>query len=234
MITRILGFAALIALGATVVLGIGITPPDVVQGELVRLIYLHPPISWTMYLAFAVTALASALYLWPATRSRLWDLIAGASAEIGVVFCTLSLVTGSIWGRPTWGVWWTWDARLTSTALLLALFLGYLALRRIPGDIGMRSRRSAIAGLIAFADVPVVHMSVKWWRTLHQSPTVLRPDPQIHGSQAWTMLLGFTAMTLVYAWLLAHRFRVEKMEEALEDSGLDAALAERRAEATAR
>ncbi|HUQ40325.1 MAG TPA: cytochrome c biogenesis protein CcsA [Acidimicrobiales bacterium] len=231
--SRALGVVAAGAVALTVVLGLFVTPPDVVQGELVRLIYLHPPIAWVMYVAFAVTALASALYLLPNTRSRMWDLVAGASAEIGVVFCALALATGSIWGRPTWGVWWTWDARLTTTALLLALFLGYLALRRVPADIATRSKRSAVAALVAFADVPLVHMSVKWWRTLHQEPTVLRPDPQIHGSQAWTMLLGFLAMTLLYAWLLVHRFRVEQLEEQLEVEGLDRALADRHAEVPA-
>jgi heme exporter protein C len=226
----LLGVAAVGMLLCTALLGLGITPPDVVQGDLVRLIYLHPPLAWVMYVAFGVTALASALYLWPRTRDARWDAAAGASGEIGVVFCALTLATGSIWGRPTWGVWWTWDARLTTTALLLALFVGYLALRRVPAEAGLRARRSAIAALVAFADVPIVHLSVKWWRTLHQQPTLLRPDPQIHGSQAWTMLLGFLGMTLLYGWLLAHRMRVERLEAELEARVLDTALAERRAE----
>lgn len=227
----VLGVAAVGMLVGTVLLGLGITPPDVVQGDLVRLIYIHPPVAWVTYVAFGVTAAASALYLWPRTRHARWDAIAGASGEIGVVFCALALATGSIWGRPTWGVWWTWDARLTTTALLLGLFVGYLALRRVPADAGVRARRSAIAALIAFADVPIVHLSVKWWRTLHQQPTLLRPDPQIHGSQAWTMVLAFVGMTLLYAWLLGHRVRVEKLEAELDRRVLDTALAERRAEA---
>ena len=231
MLVALLGVAAIGALTGTVILGLGLTPPDQVQGELVRLIYIHPAIAWTTYLAFAVTALTSALYLWRRTRHARWDMVAGASAEVGVVFCALALITGSIWGRPTWGVWWTWDARLTSTALLLALFAGYLALRRVQVDPGVRARRAAVAALIAFADVPVVHFSVKWWRTLHQQPTIVRPDPQIHGSQAWTMLLGFLAMTLVYGWLLAHRVRVASLESELEALSLDTALGDRRAEA---
>jgi heme exporter protein C len=231
--TRALGIAALATVAATVYLGLWVTPPDVVQGDLARLIYVHPPVAWVAYLAFAVTALASVLYLWPRTRSLAWDRLAGASAEVGVVFTALTLVTGSIWGRPTWGVWWTWDARLTTTALLLVLYLGYLALRRVAGQPETRAKRSAIAALVAVVDVPIVHLSVVWWRTLHQSATVLTPSlqPTVHGSMAWTMLLGFCAFTLVYAWFLVHRYRLETLEERLETEGLSLALAERRAEA---
>ncbi len=232
--TRLLGLSALSAVVLTVVMGLWLTPPDVVQGGLVRLIYLHPPVAWVAYVAFAVTAVASLLYLWPRTRARRWDCLAGASAEIAVVFTALTLATGSIWGRPTWGVWWTWDARLTTTALLLVLFLGYLALRRVPGDTEVRARRSAIAALVAAVDVPIVHMSVIWWRTLHQPPTVLNSalNPSIHGSMAWTLLLAFCAFTLVYLWLLVHRYRAQSLEAEIDDHGLELALEERRAEGT--
>jgi heme exporter protein C len=229
--TRVLGALALTSLAITVALGLFVTDPDVVQGDVVRLVYIHPASAWTAYLAFGITAIASALYLWPRTRSRMWDLLAGASAEVGVVFIAITLVVGSIWGRATWGVWWTWDARLTTTALLLALFMGYLALRRVPASVEVRSKRAGVAALIAAVDVPIVHMSVEWWRTLHQGRTLLRPDPQIHGLQLWTMLLGFVAFTLLYAWLVLHRFRVELLEEKLDDVGLARAIEERRAEA---
>ena len=138
---RALGAAALVSMAVTVWLGLWVTPPDKVQGQLVRLVYIHPPIAWVaLYLAFGTAALASVLWLWPRTRSRFWDNLAAASMEVGTVFTALTLVTGSIWGRPTWGVWWAWDARLTSTALLLVLQLGYLALRRVPGDADSRAR----------------------------------------------------------------------------------------------
>src|SRR5207244_3228646 len=101
---------------------------------------------------------------WKRTRSRFWDLVAGASAEIGVLFIALTLVVGATWGRTTWGVWWTWDARLTATALLLVLYIGYLALRRVPADPDVRARRAAVAALAAFVDVPIVHFAVSWWR----------------------------------------------------------------------
>lgn len=236
--TRVLGAVTLAGLALTTVMALWVTPPDVVQGDAVRLLYLHVPTAWTaMYLSFGVTSLASVLYLWRRTRSRFWDLVAGASAEVGVVFIGLTLVVGSIWGRITWGVWWTWDARLTSTAVLLVLYLGYLALRRVPADVEVRSRRSAIAALVAFVDVPIVHLSVEWWRTLHQPATLLDErrilDPQIHGSMAWTLFIGVVAFTFLYAWLVVHRMRLAWMEERLEDQSLQQALEERRAEALA-
>jgi heme exporter protein C len=231
--TRVLGLVALATTALVIVLGLAVTPPDVVQGDLVRLIYVHPAVSTWCFVAFGVVALASLLYLWPRTRSRLWDLIAGAAAEIGVVFCALSLATGSIWGRPSWGVWWTWDARLTLTALLCALFLGYLALRRTGGAIEVRSKRSAIAGVMFAIVVPIDHYATEWWRTLHQGDTLLRTHPLIHGQQLITMLLSFVSFGLIFAWLFVHRFRLEQLEERLETEGLEQALEARRAEAVA-
>jgi heme exporter protein C len=232
--TALVGAAALVALATTVVLGLRL-PPTVEQGPYARLIAIHPPLAWAAYLAFGVCALASALWLWRRTRAAKWDRLAVASAEVGVVFCALTLVTGSIWGRPTWGVWWTWDARLTSTAILLALFAGYLALRKVSVDPETRARRSAVAALVAVADVPIVHFSVEWWRTLHQGRSLaqLTPQDDLDGSYTSVMLLGFVAMTLLYGWLVAHRARVEALEGRLEAEGLDLALEERRAEAGA-
>ena len=231
--TRVAGVLAVAGVAATVVLGLWVTPPDQVMGNLVRLLYIHPPVAWVAYLAFGVTAAASLGWLWPRTRAPFWDRLAAASAEVGVVFCALTLATGSIWGRPTWGVWWTWDARLTTTALLLALFAGYLAVRRVSAEPEVRARRSAILGLVAFADVPIVHMSVLWWRTLHQPPTVLRPDfgdPTLSTPMAWTLLIGFCSFTLLYGWLVAHRYRVAVLEARIEGEVLELALAERRSE----
>ena len=218
----VLGLGGLVG---TIALGLGTTPPDQVQGELVRMIYIHPPLAWTTYLAFGVTGLFSALYLWRGQPRH--DQIAASSAEVGVVLCTLTLMTGSLWGRPTWGVWWTWDARLTTTALLLALFAGYLALRRVVLDPATRARRAAVLALVAVADIPLVHFSVKLWRTLHQQPTLLRPDPQIAGVQAWTLLLGFASLTLVYVWLTGRRARVEALTHVAEGRALDLAMASR-------
>ncbi|MDQ1437233.1 MAG: heme exporter protein [Acidimicrobiaceae bacterium] len=232
-LTRLVGGAALITLATTVVLGLGL-PPTQEQGDYVRLIAIHPPLAWASYLSFGVTALASAAYLLPRTRARRWDHIAGASAEVGVVFTALTLITGSIWGRPTWGVWWVWDARLTLTALMLFLFLGYLALRRVGGDPDTNAKRSAIAALLAVTVVPIDHFAVQWWRTLHQRQSLtLTPKENLDGNYIAVMLLGFVAITLTYAWLTMHRFRVERAMDEAGDRSLDAAIAERRAEAGA-
>jgi heme exporter protein C len=234
-VVRALGAAAALSLAATLWLGLWVTPPDQTQHDLVRLVYVHPPIAWVaLYLAFGVAAVSSVLWLWPRTRSRFWDRLAVSAVEVGAVFTALTLVTGSIWGRPTWGVWWAWDARLTSTALLLVLLLGYLAVRRVPADPDARARRSAVVALVAVVDVPIVHFSVNWWHTLHQDATVLNANlsPTIHGSMAWTLLLGFVAFTLLFAWMLVLRYRVEVLSELLHESELDVALHERWAEGT--
>jgi heme exporter protein C len=231
--TRVLGLVALAGTIATFVLGLWVTPNDVVMGTLVRLLYIHPPVAWVAYLAFGLTALASILYLWRRTRSLFWDRLAAASAEIGVVFSGLTLVSGSIWGRPTWGVWWTWDARLTSTALLMVLYVGYLAVRRVSSEPSARARMSAIVGLVAFTDVPIVHFSVVWWHTLHQPATVLRPGlatPTVSPSMGWTLALGFVSFTLVYVWMLIQRYRIAALEDRVDEEGMDLALAERWAE----
>lgn len=230
---RVLGVVSVVSVAATVWLGLWVTPPDKFQHNLVRLVYVHPPIAWVaLYLAFGIAALSSVLWLWPRTRTAFWDRLAGASMEVGTVFTALTLATGAIWGRPTWGVWWAWDARLTSTALLLVLQLGYLALRRVPGAFDARARRCAVGAVIAAVDVPIVHFSVDWWRTLHQGATVLNANlsPTIHGAMAWTLLLGFVAFTCVFAWMLAMRYRIGVLSDRLEGADLDVALRERWAE----
>ena len=227
------GILALVGVAATAWLGLWVTPDAVgFPHGLVRLLYIHPPMAWVAFVAYGMAFLSSMLYLWPRTRHIRFDRMAGASAEVGVVFTGLTLATGSIWGRPTWGVWWTWDPLLTTTALLFVLYLGYLALRRVPGDPEVVARRSAIAALIAFVDVPVVYFSVSWWRSLHQAPTIdfTGRHLYVHGSMAWTLLLGFVSFTLAYAWLTAHRYRLAGLQDSEADEGLRYALDERRAE----
>jgi len=226
---RAIAWAALGALVVLALFGLWGAPPDAVQGDAQRLMYLHVPAAWVAYLAFGVTAVASGLWLWPRTRSMVWDRIAGASAELGVVFTALTLVLGSLWGRPVWGVWWAWDARLVTTAVLLFLYLGYLALRRVPAAPEARAKRCAIAALIAFVDVPIVHFSVTWWRTLHQEATVFDPalKAHIHGVMAFTLWFGVLALTLVYVALLDRRYRLAALEEDLDARELQQAIAER-------
>ncbi len=223
------GLVVLLSLGVTALFALVISPEDEEQGNAVRLLYLHVPSAWIAYLAFFVTAVSSILWLIPRTRRVTWDLLAGASAEVGVLFTGLTLVMGSLWGRPVWGVWWEWDARLTTTAILFFLYLGYLALRRTGATADERGKRCAIAALIAFADVPIVHFSVSWWQTLHQTGTVFNPElnAQIHGSMAFTLVFAVGAFTLLYGYLVMRRLQIAELEEGLEERELELAIAER-------
>lgn len=230
---KTIGPLAALLVAITTYLGLFATPADQDQGELVRLVYIHPAMAWvSLYVAFGMAAVCSLLYLWPRTRSATMDRLAASAVEVGVVFTVLTLITGSIWGRPTWGVWWTWDARLTSTALLAVLFLGYLALRRVPSDPEVRAKRSAVFALLAAVNVPIIHFSVIWWQTLHQGATVLNPNlsPKIHGLMAWTLLLSFIAYTLLFAWMATLRYEIELAADRDEDEALTSAIAARRAE----
>jgi heme exporter protein C len=168
------------------------------------------------------------MWLWK--KSRWWDTVAVASAEVGVVFTALTLINGALWGKATWDTYWTWDARLTSTALLFLLYLGYLTVRRLPADPAVRNQRAAWVALLAFVDVPIVYFSVDWWRSLHQEAT-LSVNTQIEGLMLFTLMLGMVVALVGYAWLLLHRFRVAWLEDQVEAVGLDVAIAERRAEA---
>jgi len=189
-------------------------PPDAVQGDLQRIMYVHVPSAWLAYLAFGVTMIASVAYL--VRRTLRWDRIAGASAEVGVVFTGLALATGSIWGKPVWGVWWTWDARLVLTAAMFFVYLAYLALRRSIDGAEARARRSAVFGIVAALQIPIVHFSVIWWRGLHQPPTILRPDkPQIDAPLLFALLMAVFAFTLVYTALLRRRIALAELEDRL-------------------
>ncbi len=223
------GATVIVALAVTAVFALWVSPPDAEQGDVVRLLYLHVPTIWIAFLAFFVTGVASALWLLPRTRRAEWDLLAGASAEVGVVFTGITLVVGAIWGRPTWGTFWVWDARLTTTAILFFLYLGYLALRRTGATADERGRRCAIAALIALADVPVVHFSVTWWQTLHQSGTVFnnRLVTGISGMMAFTLVWAVAAFTLFYVYLVMRRLALAELEEGLEARELELAIAER-------
>ena len=145
-----------------------------------------------------------------------WDRAAASSAEVGVVFLALAIATGMIWGKPVWGVWWTWDPRLTTTALMFFIYVGYLGLRRAIQDPVARAGRSAILGILAVVQIPIVHFSVTWWTALHQPPTILRPgDPQIDRPLLAALLVGIAAFAVVYIWLLVRRMDLAAAEDAL-------------------
>ncbi len=212
MSARPLDLAAIGTLATAFVAGL-VVPPDAVQGDLQRIMYVHVPSAWLAYLSFTVTLIASVAYL--RVRSLRWDRLAGASAEVGVVFTGLALATGMIWGKPVWGVWWTWDARLVLTAVMFFVYLGYLALRRSFEDPEIRAQRSAVLGIVAVLQIPIVHFSVTWWRGLHQPPTVLRPDnPQIDAPLLFALLMAVAAFTVVFAALVSRRAELTAAEDA--------------------
>jgi heme exporter protein C len=191
------------------------SPPIASQGGSARMLYIHVPTIWLAYLAFTVTFISSIAYLF--TRKLRWDLIAGSSGEIGVAFTTVAVIGGMIWGKATWNVYWTWDARLTLTAIMLFVYIGYLALRRAIPDPEARARRSAVLGIVGLVQLIPVHFSVTWWRTLHQTNTFRPRDIQMDPPIVVALLVAVAAFTVVYAALLRHRYELARLElDALE------------------
>jgi len=233
--SRWIGLTAIVLSLWTAWFALVVSPDDVNQGSSVRVMYVHVPTVWVAYVAFVLTATCSAVYLSGKGRSLAWDRVAGASAEIGVIFVAVCLVTGALWGRLTWGVYWVWDARLTTTAFLFVTYVGYLAVRRLGGSERQRARRSAVVGLLAVVQIPLVHFSVRLWDTLHQEASVAgRGDVELDGLMLFTLFLGIVTFSVIYAWLLLHRQRTMTLEDAHAGRDLEVAIAERRAEAGAR
>jgi heme exporter protein C len=225
LVTRRLGAAALVALVVALAFGLYFSDPEIEQRDAVRLMYLHLPSILLAYLGFFITMVGSIIYL--RNGSRFWDLLAGAAAEIGVVFAIFLIISGALWGKPTWGVYWQWEPRLTSTTVMFLMYVGYLALRRLDMPPEVRARRAAILGIVSFLNVIVVRYSVQWWRGLHQGQT-LGVDTQIDGLMLFSLFLSAVAFLLIGAWLLIHRFRVAWLEHQVEQLTYERALAERR------
>jgi heme exporter protein C len=228
--TRILGVLTLVGMAALLVLALVITDPDTELADSVRILYLHVPTISLAYLFMIGNAAAGIWYLW--RRSEFADLLAHACGEIGLLYLGVTLVAGALWGRATWNTYWSWDPRLTTTALLALLWIGYLAVRSVPAEPRSRGVRSAIVGIAATAMIPVVHFSAEWWKSLHQSNTLFDTlDPKIHGLQQFTVMFSFLPFLLLGAWLLMHRLRVAWLAERVDELAVDVAIAERRAEA---
>src|SRR5919201_2229564 len=189
---KLLGWLAAIALAAGLAMAFLVAPREVTQGNVQRIMYVHGPLILASCVAFGVLAVASLVYL--VRRDAAADRIAHASGEVGVLFVGLGIVTGSIWGKPTWGTWWTWDARLTSVAILFVIYQGYLLLRGTIEDRERAARFAAVLGIVAALDIPLVHFSVYWWRTLHQPGTVLKP-----GSASMDPIIGLVLLVNVVA-----------------------------------
>jgi len=181
-----------------------------------RIFYIHVPVAWVGFLAFLFVLIGSVGYLW--RRSRGWDQLAYSAAEIGVIFTTLMLMTGVLWAKPVWGVWWTWDPRLTTTLILWLIYVAYLMLRSYGpgGDKG--ARYAAVMGIAGFIDVPIVYLSIYWWRTVHPQALV---GPAARGeldSQMYTVLMVSTiTFTILFIYLLMERFSLRKSEDNIEE-----------------
>jgi heme exporter protein C len=202
-----MGVAGIVTLIASFVV-----PPDAIQEQLSRILYVHVPAAWLAYLAFGITMVGSALYLW--RKTMIWDRVAASSAEIGVLLTGLTLIVGMIWGKSTWGVWWTWDARLTLTAIMFFVYLGYLALRRSTDNLVSRARRSAILGVLAVVQIPLVHFSVIWWRGLHQTPSLVKPaSVDMDTEMVITLLVAVAMFTVMYVSMMIKRVELARLED---------------------
>ncbi|MBI2874258.1 MAG: cytochrome c biogenesis protein CcsA [Firmicutes bacterium] len=207
--TLLLGTAACLAMLAALYAALLFAPPERHMGDVQRIFYLHVNLAWTGYLAFAVTAVTSGLYL--GTGRRSWDRIARASAEVGLLLITLVILSGSLWARPVWNTWWTDDPRLTTTLILWFLYAGYLLLHGT-GEGPGGTRAAAAFGIVAFVMVPIVHMSVFWWRSLH--PLVVTPGRMaLEPRMVTALLVAAPAFALLYAWLLWQRVRLLRLED---------------------
>lgn len=185
-------------------------PPDAIQGEAQRIFYFHVPLAWLAMLAFGVLAVASILYLWK--KDERWDWLARASAELGAIFTTFALITGSLWGRPIWGAWWIWDARLTTTLILWFLYIGYIMLRNYMGRTPASARAAAVLGIVGVIDVPIIYESVNWWRTIHPTAQVGIPSAALPPAVVLTLMLALVSFTLLYSFLMVQLYQLQRLQ----------------------
>lgn len=184
-------------------------PTDAIQGQPQRIFYFHVPMAWIAMLACGVLAVSSIVYLWK--QDERWDYAARASAELGAVFTTLTLISGSLWGRPVWGTWWTWDPKLTATLVLWFIYIGYLMLRSYMGRTPASARSAAVLGIVSFIDVPIIYEAVNWWRGLHPTAQVGVPGalpPEV----VLTLMISLTTFTLLFSFLMVQLYNLEKMQ----------------------
>ena len=203
-----------IAMLALIVGALAAAPREAIEGEVQRIFYIHVPAAIASYLAYFVVFVASLVVLW--RRDMRADAIARGAATVGVLFTALVLATGAIWGRPVWGAWWAWDARLTTTLILLLIYSGYLLARSLADDADEQAARyAAVFAVIGFIDIPIINMSVRWWRTLHPQPMVLQmPGEQpLPGSMLLVLAIGMVAVLLLTVWLIVLRAEAERLAQ---------------------
>jgi heme exporter protein C len=213
----VLPVLTLLAVGTAIFMVFVYVPTDRLQGVVQRIFYFHVPLAMMTFLAFGLVAVASIFFLW--RGSRFWDRLAQSSAEVGMVFCTLVLVTGPIWARPIWGTWWTWDARLTTTLILWLIYAAYLMLRTMSGTGDEGARYAAVLGIVGAIDIPIINRSVYWWRTIHPAVLITRQggsglgDPRMQA----TFGVSMVAFLLLFLWLLWVRNESARLRDAVED-----------------
>ncbi len=210
------GLLALTALGMMLTIWAAFiyAPTELVEGPVQRIFYVHVPLAWDSYLTFFFTLVGSVLYLW--RRDGRWDAFARVNAEIGVVFTTLVLISGSLWGRVSWGAYWAWDPRLTTSLLMWFIYVGYLALRSYTGRTAQGARAAAVVGILGFVVTPINYLSVTWWRTLHPSPVLpLGGTPQLPAAMIVALMISLVTFTLLYALLAIEGYKLERAQAAV-------------------
>src|SRR6266702_4475021 len=216
MATRVLGWSSLILLAATAYAIFFIAGPISGEGDAGRIVYFHVPMALVAFVAFFVVFGASIAYL--RTHNERWDHLGRASAEVGLVFTTLVLITGAIWGFPIWGTWWSWDPKLTTTLILWFMYVAYLMVRSY-AEPPRGPRFAAIVGIVAFFDVPIVYLSSYWWRTLHPPPAIgPLAEQQPSSSIVWILMLSLVAFTVFFAFLVRVRAEIEDAESSYASS----------------
>ncbi len=210
----------LLGLATVYVLAQGFTPVEVRQGAAQKIFYIHAPAAWAAMMAFVLVGLSSIIYLW--LKDPRVDLFAEASAEVGLVFSLVMLTTGPLWGKPIWGTWWTWDARLTFTLFLFFLFIGYRALRGAIAEPAERARFSAVVGILGMLLVPFVHISVYLFRTLHPQPVLMKPSaPSMPPEMLRTLMISIGVFTVLYLGFVTTRYGLGLVAQAKEAARAD-------------
>lgn len=210
-ILRVLIPLTLIVIAVALYMALFYAPREATMGDAQRIFYFHVPSAWVGFLSFFVVFVASILFL--LRRDRKWDALAASAAEIGVLFTTLVLLTGPLWAKAAWGTYWVWDARLTTTLVLWLIYVGYLMLRSSVDDM-KRAQMSAVVGIVGFLDVPIIYLSVTWWRTMH--PTLVVSEAGgLDPAMRLTLMVALLSFTLLFAWLLMVRVQLEQKRHQL-------------------
>lgn len=211
LVSLILGALSFIGMMVSIWMIFFYAPTDALQGSTQRIFYFHVPVSWIGMLAFVVLAVASVVGLVRRDDER-WDWIARAAAEIGTVFITLALISGALWGKPIWGTWWTWDPKLTATLILWFMYVGYLMTRNYMGRTTDSARVGAVLALVGVVDVPIIYLSVQWWRGQHPTAMVGVPEAALPPSAVLTLMVALVTFTLLYAFLMVQVYQLQRLQ----------------------